>query len=508
MSTAIIEEPKTTVSADASTARAHIEERSVKGFIGLGTAKALAQTSSWMLSILIARLLEPSDYGLMALAVFFVNFCAFISEFGLSSALIQSKSLEERDVHTSFWVMLAANAGIYLFLVLIAHPVANYYDAPGLAPVLHVLGLNFLISTVRLIPMCLLTRDLKFEKCAKAELAASLVSSVLMLVLAYTGAGVWALVAGAVASNITSAVMMLWYQPWFPRLVFEFNRVRGMLNYGIAINISKVLAYLSGSADNLIVGKVLGGTSLGLYNMAFVIGTMPTQKLAPIIHHIAFPVMSKIQDDLDHSREYFLSASRYLALAGSLTMFGMLIAADDFVALVLGPKWAGMVLPLRLLCSIGVMKALAVTLNLVLSARDVRKKLLLYGVVEVVFLSLAFAVGARFGINGVAAAWLLAYPILFAYQLNAVLAELEIPLSAYFANLKYVAIASVCMMVAMVAVRQGLPPGAIRLVVTCAAGVAVFGTVSLADRTLRDQLARISIFSRFVRAARPTAQMS
>jgi O-antigen/teichoic acid export membrane protein len=270
--------------------------------------------------------------------------------------------------------------------------------------------------------------------------------------------------------------------------VFEFARVRGMLRYGLSMNGSKMLSYLSGNADNLIVGKVIGGQALGLYNMAFILGTMPTQKVTPIIYRISFPVLSRLQSDAEASRQYFLSFSRYIGMCAAAAMFGLMIVADDFVLTVLGQKWAPMIFPLRLLCGVGVLKALAVMLNVVLSARDRTGTLLVYCIAELAVLSAAFLIGARFGIGGVALGWLAAYPLLFLYQLRAVLRELDLRLSSYLQTLKLELLASGAMVVVALAVRSAMPvPGLLRLGATAAAGGLAYVAVVLCDRSLRDR---------------------
>jgi teichuronic acid exporter len=467
----------------------NIAERTVSGFIGLGSARLIQQSLAWILSIVIARLLSPSDYGLMALAVFFTNFIAFVSEFGLSSALIQRKDLEDQDVHTVFWVMLGANLAIYAFVWFVSEPIASYYEIPQLATVIRVLALTFVISSIRLIPMCLMTRELQIARCGWAELIGAVVSGLAMVVLAYAGYGIWALVLGSLTNSVITTVMFLWLRPWMPRMQFQFARFSGMLSYGALMNTSKILSYLSGNADNLIAGKVLGGTALGLYNMAFILGTMPTQKVTPIIYRISFPVMARLQDDDQRSRQYFMTSSLYIALFAAPAMIGLMVIADDFVALVLGEKWMAIVLPLRVLCSVGILKGLAVMLNVVLSARARTTILIGYCGLEAVVLLVAFLIGSRFGIAGIAAAWLFAYPCLFLYQLRYALRELHIPLLAYIANLKWIAFGTIALTVTGLAGRMMIESAGLqRLVVATGMGALGYVSVVVVDRQIRGSL--------------------
>ncbi len=467
-----------------------LKERAIKGFVGLGSYKLAGQTLSWVLSLALARLLAPDAYGLMALGVFFINFFNFVSEFGLSSALIQRERLEEDEVQSAFWFMAVANLALYLLLAAAAGPIAAYYRQPELAAVIRVLGLNFLISSVRTIPMCLLTRDLRFEQGARADLYSHVTASLTVVGMAYAGLGVWSLVLGAVLQNVLSAAWHLRYRPWRPRPVFLFARVRAMLGYGVSVNASKMLSYVVENADNLVVGRVLGARLLGLYNMAFVVGTLPIQKVAPIIFHISFPVFSRLQHDVEASRRYFLAATRYIALGAVPALVGLALVADSFVPVVLGERWRPMVTPLRMLCVVGVLKALAVTLSPVLYARDRAGVLLRYAVGSALLMPLAFITGARFGIAGVAAAWLAVYPLLFAYLLRLVLRELRLGAFAYLWNLAWVGLGVAAMIVAVAALQAAVEgPPALRLLLASALGAAVYAAVILsADRTLADEV--------------------
>lgn len=467
-----------------------VRERAIKGLAGLGGYKAVGQAFSWALSVLLARILEPDAYGLMALGVFFVNFFNFVSEFGLSSALIQKKALDDEEVQSAFWLMGAANLVLYVVVAGLAWPVARFYAQPTLAPIIAVLGLNFLVGSVRSIPMCLLARELQFEKSARADLYSHLAGSLGVVSMAVLGLGVWSLVLGSLLQNVLSTVWHLRYRPWRPRQTFAFRRVRNMVTYGVSVNASKILQYVMDNADNLIVGKRFGSRDLGFYNMAFVLGTMPIQKVAPIIFHISFPVFSRLQDDPERSRRYFLVVNRYIGLTALPAMTGLALLADSAVAVLLGSRWAPIVGPLRALCLVGILKALAVTLTPLLYARDQAGRLLRYSAASVAIMPVAFWLGARYGIAGVAMSWAAAYPWLFAYLLALALRELHLPLGAYLRNLAPAAMATLAMSAAVLGVVGGYDGShAVRLAVGVVLGAATYaGVVVAADRGLLDEV--------------------
>jgi O-antigen/teichoic acid export membrane protein len=174
----------------------NIKEKTIKGFFGLSTYKIIDQGFSWVLFVILARILYPEDFGLMALAIFFINFFNFISEFGLGSALIQKKDLDDDEINSSFWFMFLFNLAMYAFILILSQPISAFYNNKMLAILIQVLGLNFIISSLRMMPFCLLVKELEFIKVAKSEFYSHLLSSVITLIFALLGFRVWSLIIG------------------------------------------------------------------------------------------------------------------------------------------------------------------------------------------------------------------------------------------------------------------------------------------------------------------------
>jgi O-antigen/teichoic acid export membrane protein len=456
----------------------NIKEKTVKGFLGLGIYKGIGQAFTWVLFIMLARILDPEDFGLMALSIFFINFFNFISEFGLSSALIQKEDLDDDEINSSFWFVVLFNGAMYVFTFILSYPIGMFYNNEKLAILIQVLGINFIISSFRIIPLCLLAKQLEFVKGAKAEFYSNVVSSILMYFLALLGFGVWSLIAGSILQNIFSTALMYYYCPWWPRPVFQFHKIKKMLSFGMSVNASKILLYLSDNSDNLIVGKVLGEKSLGFYNMSFVLGTMPIKKTGAIIYHIIFPVFSQLQNDGAMLRRYFLKTNKYIALFAFPATIGLLMISDSFVAVALGEKWTPMVLPLKILCGIGVMKSMSITLTPLLYSKWKANIILKYSLFSALTLPMAFYAGTEFGIAGVAIAWVVVYPFIFFPLLRLALKEVTISIYDYAANLGHAVIGTICM-VATVALFQynASTNDYVQLIGSCFVGVLSYSLV-------------------------------
>jgi O-antigen/teichoic acid export membrane protein len=422
----------------------------------------------------------------MSLGVVSCNLLAFVSELGMGAALIQRSNLSEDDVHAAFWLMLGMNVGIFAAAWFAAPAIAAFYNAAPLAAVIRVLALNLVVSTLRMMPHSLLTRKLAFEQIAIAEFVSSVSGSLLIVALAYRGAGVWSLVSGAVVQNVLSTLWLLRIGRWRPRFTLTSRNIRSMFSFGLTVNATKLLGYLTENADNLVVGRLLGRHDLGLYNMAYITGTLPTQKVGPIVYQVAFPVFSRLQADKRALGAYFLTASRYIASIALPVLIGLALTADLFVPLVLGQKWAPMVGALRALCVVGTLKAIGMIHYSLLTARAVTRPVFWLNVANAVILPALFIIGCRFGITGVGLAWLVASPLMFCAMTGLVLRELTLPVRVYGKALLPAAF-SATVMVAGVAVARassGLK-GPFGLALAVGVG-AVSYTLSLAasDRSL------------------------
>jgi O-antigen/teichoic acid export membrane protein len=286
------------------------------------------------------------------------------------------------------------------------------------------------------------------------------------------GFRVWSLIIGSILQNFFFMVLIFYYRPWWPRPVFKLKTIQKMLSFGISVNTSKIFTYLTDNSDNLIIGKVLGEKALGFYNRAFTLGTMPIQKSSTIIYRISFPVFSQLQDDRVMLREYFLKINKYISLLAFPAMIGLFLISDNFVRVVLGERWMPIILPLKILCGVGIMKSMFITLPPLLYSKGKANIMLKYSFLCGLIMPLAFYAGAKFGINGVAIAWVIVYPFMFFYLLRLVLREINLSIYDYIANISHTLMGTV-FIAAMVVIFQysASANGYVQLIGSCLAGL-------------------------------------
>jgi O-antigen/teichoic acid export membrane protein len=413
----------------------NLKQKAVRAAGWLAFAKIFGQGFQFIITITLARLLVPKDYGLIALASLITEFLRNFNELGLGTSVVQMKEVEDRILHSLFWFSLAISTGIYLVSFLLA-PVAEwYFRAPGLSTVFRVLALTLIIGSLKTVPAAMMVRAVDFKRISISEAVAFFASGSTSITLAFLGHGVWALVFGALAYDVCNMLLVFFWQPWRPRLSFHRDKVRDMLHFGVTVTGSRLLFNTYQEADNFVVGRVLGPISLGFYSMSFRLARLPVEKISAVVNNIAFPVFSRVQDDLPVLRGYYLKVARLISMLTFPLMVGGIVLAPDLIGVVLTDKWAPSVLAFQILSASAILQSVYTINGHVLTARGRVKKLFRYQVLAVIALPLAFFIGTKKGINGVALGWLCIEPLLMTYMFFMVFREIGVRVGEYLRTL-------------------------------------------------------------------------
>ena len=430
-----------------------LREKTIRAFAWAGSAKAVTQAVSWAISILLARLLVPSDFGLVAMAWTFVGLLEQINQLGIGAAIIQRADMEEEDLQTLFWIALTAGISLYVVAYMGAGPLAAFFGNNRLVEVIRLLALTMVLSALSTVPFNLLTKDLAFGKRSKAEVLSVLAGGTVSIALALQGYGVMSLVMGTLCQQVVLTATVWVMAGWRPRWCFGPDRVGSAFRFGLSVMATRMIWYLHSSADTVIVGKWLGDRLLGFYSMSGQLSTLPVQKISTIVNQVAFPVFSQLQHDLPKLRTYFLTITRFVALITFPLMIALVVIAEPLVRLILTEKWLPVVDIFQILCVIGVIKSVDTIIPNMLMARGRADVLLTYNVAILLVLPAAFFLGASYGLLGVAYAWVVAYPMLLLYLYRIGLAELGLSVTDYLKNLAPAILAAVAMGTGMAAFR-------------------------------------------------------
>ena len=411
-------------------------------------SKGAGQLISFLSVLLVARLLDPADYGLMALAGIWTGMMAMISEMGLGAAIIQFREVDDAELNGCFWLTMAAATVGYVILYGMAPAIATWFDAPKLTSVLRVIALTLPLMAVRVVPDSLLRKRLAFDRLSQADIAAVLLNVPIVLGLAWYGAGVWALVAGALVVALLQAAFSFWYARWRPGLQMGSARLPDLVRYSLATLGSRLTWAAYQQADTFFLGRVSGDIALGFYSMAKHLAALPVTKVSGVVNQLASPLMAELQENLPALRASVLRGVRLVSSISLPLCVGGILVAEDLVRVALTEKWAPVAPLLRILMCYSIISSLAVLFAPMLMARYRMGFVLRYSTVQLLLMSLGFWFGATWwGPVGVALAWTIVYPIGFSWLLRESLRELEMRWPQLLAELKPAALSTLVMVV-------------------------------------------------------------
>jgi PST family polysaccharide transporter len=455
---------------------ASLRRRAVRGGTILLVSRLLMQCLAWAVTLVVARILVPFDYGMMTTGMIFVGLTELLANAGVGRALVQKTRLGPADLAAGFTLSLLLSGCLYGLLLLLARPAEAFLELPGFAPFLGVLALLVLLVPFQSIPLAILDRDLRLGRQSAVHIACTLLQAGLVLGLALAGMGYWALAAGTLASRLLEAAALSWAAGWRPRLHRPGPEAWTLLSFGIHVSLGSLLWFIYSNSDFAVVGKLVGPVALGYYALAFQLISLPVEKLTANCNQILFPVFCRLQDDRPRLRSWYLRLTVLLGLFGLPVLAGMALVADDGFALVLGEKWLPAVLPFRLLSVVGGLMLYGASLPPLLNALGRPDINLKYTATCTLLFPLGFVVGGTcWGVVGVCAAWFVLYPLVIGGLVFCTRRLTGVgPADLVRAQLPVLG-AVVFMAAVVLAVRWSLPdPGPLRLGLAVAAGALAY----------------------------------
>jgi len=367
-----------------------------------------AQGMQVVVSLVLARLLAPEYFGLLAMATVVTGFVNVFKNLGFASAIIQRKTIDARLLSTLFWVNLGMCLLVTGVLVGISPAAAWVYDDPRVAPIVAVLSINFLLAGFTMIPTAVLTRRMAFNKLAVREIAAVIVGGTTSITLAAFGWGVWALVAGSLADSAAQMVLINLLSPFRPRLVFDGQGLRECLGFGLNLTGFNIFNYFARNADNFIIGIFLGPVALGYYALAYKLMLLPRDAVTNVVTRVLFPAFSRMQGDDERLANAYLRTCGAIAFVTFPMMAGLAVIARPFVEVVLGDKWLPAVPLIWILAPVGMLQSVWSTAGQIFLAKGRADWQFRWGVLAGLIIVGSFVLGLPWGVVGVASAYALA----------------------------------------------------------------------------------------------------
>jgi O-antigen/teichoic acid export membrane protein len=334
-----------------------IGKKTIDGLFWNSLSFVSLKVINFLISIILARLLEPSDFGVVGIALLFINFFEIARDLGIGAALIHKQEDIDTAANTAFFIFPAIAFFLYIFIYLSAPTVAFFFNNSGVEIVLKVLAITLILWSFGNLPRTLLQKDLDFKKLFLPQIVPRLGYGFVSVALAFTGYGVWSLVFGRVTLEILALITTWRSIEWRPTFTFNSKIAIELLSYGKHALIASISAFAISAIDISVVGKYLGAENLGFYSMAISISTFFTIQISTIMSVVLFPAYSKMQDT-DKIADGYLKTLRLMSLITFPAAFGMIGVSLYFVELFLGDKWLPIVTVLKILCICGISKSI------------------------------------------------------------------------------------------------------------------------------------------------------
>jgi teichuronic acid exporter len=342
-----------------------LKQKTVSGLIWSFVDTMAGQGITFIVGIILARLLSPREFGLIGMITVFIAVSESFINSGFSSALIRKKDCTNTDFSTVFYFNLAAGVLFFILLYLSAPAISGFFDEPELTSIIQVMGVILIIDSLTIIQRTILTKRIDFKLQARISIIASIGSGVVAIAMAFNGFGVWALVAQRlVKQGLNSLFLWIWNR-WKPLLVFSTESFKELFGFGSKLLISGLIDTIYRNVYYLIIGKFFSAQELGFYTKANEFKNLPSQNLNSIISRVTYPVLSTLQDDIPRLRNNYQKLIRSVMFITFILMMGMAAVAEPMIHTLIGAKWEPAIIYLQMLCFVGMMYPLhALNLNM------------------------------------------------------------------------------------------------------------------------------------------------
>lgn len=333
----------------------NLKHISLQGVLWSATERFSVQGLRFFTGLILARMLLPSDYGMIGMLSIFLAISQTFVDSGFSSALIQKKDRTETDYSTAFFFNIGVGVFFYIILFFSAPLIADYFNLPLLTSLTKVIGINVFISSLAIVQNAKLTINFDFKILAKVSFASVVIGGCIGITMAYKGYGVWALVAQSLIMNSLNTLFLWFCTKWTPKAVFSKNSFNSLFSFGSKLLITGLLNTIFMNIYYLVIGKLFNARELGFYTRAKQFQKMPSENVTGIIHRVMFPVLSSIQDDNEKLLTTFRGFIRMSLFVVMPLMIGLVVVAQPLIRLLLTDKWMPTVPLLQLLCFAGML---------------------------------------------------------------------------------------------------------------------------------------------------------
>jgi len=398
-----------------------------KGVAWTSLTQVGAQLTYLVISIVLTRLLSPEDFGLVGMILVFTGFAAVFNDMGFGAALVQKLDLNQHHKNAVFWLSIVIGGLLTLIIAIAAPYIASFYRVPALQPLTVAISVIFFINAFATVKVALLQKAMNFRTISAAQLISTAFSGLLAIYLAYSGFGVWSIVAMYIAGAILYVLVLWAIAPWRPDFSLRWAALKDLSKFSRNLVGFSAFSYWTRNGDNLLIGRFVGSAALGIYARSYTILLLPVWQISAIISNVMFPALSAIQNDVGRVRDMYLKSISVISLVTFPLTLGLLVLSRPFVLALFGDNWAGMIPILQVFGILGTIQSIGTSVGWIYQSQGRTDIMFRWGLISGSIFIGSFVVGLRWGAVGVAVAYTVANFLLWypSWEIPARLIQLD-----------------------------------------------------------------------------------
>ena len=350
--------------------------------------------------VVLARLIPPGEYGLMAMALVVTNFAGLVRGLGTAAAIIQKKNLEERTINAIFWLNVCMGCAIAIIILISSPIISLIFHEQRLVLILCLLSLSFPLASTASAHLALLEKKSRFKEIAFIEISSSVIAVSIAIILAYRGYGVYSLVFQSIFLSLMSTIQFWFKSEWRPntKIIIDLQEIKKLIGFSGNLTIFNFINYFSRNADSIIIGHFLSSAILGAYSLAYRIMLFPVQNMTFVASRALYPVFSEYQDDNEKLKKTYYNTLYLILLLVFPLMTGLAMLSEPFIKLVFGDSWLLTASILTWLAPTGIVQAVLSTSGTIFMAKGKTYILMKLGFLGMILQVSSFILGVQFDI--------------------------------------------------------------------------------------------------------------
>jgi PST family polysaccharide transporter len=336
----------------------NLKKKTITGILWGVFSRVGTEIIALVVSVILARLLTPEDYGLLGMVTIFVGFSNVFIRFSFGPAIVYKKGITEIDLSSIFWMNLLLGFFFAVLLVLFSKTIAQFFNEPKLVYICIILSSNFVIGAFNVVQLSILEKKMEYKTLAKIKVYSSVSAGVIALTMAHNGFSYWSLVAHSILLILVQGIFLWLQSSWKPAFIFEKKSIASISKFSMNLLGERALGYFTETFDKGLVGKLAGSEELGLYNKGWGGVLFPLKSVALVVSNVIFSSISSIQDDKPRVGRLFVKAVNVVSFIIMPLMLGAVFLTEELVLFVFGEQWVGMIPYMKIFGLVGIVSSI------------------------------------------------------------------------------------------------------------------------------------------------------